>query len=299
MNCTLCNMCMIEDEATGRVLVQHRLPKATNPWCGLTFPGGHVEVERTVEETEEPVLEQPVLSARLPEVHRGGEDDAVRLADRIEHGGEVVVLHAASLGLAGETCLASLPVGHGVQVERLDVLAVEERLGEQAFRYGYTALKNLPILTEVREDGDYFIDLCNQTTHGGALLSLPDYDVEKVPDYTGIDIAADKTAEGKTMHFDRGLNMEFSVGQYHSNMATYMILAKWLDDLKEWGVYDNTRIIFVSDHGFWLENFDYMTLEIGPDLEAINALLMVKDFNSREPLRIWGTRWRPLIKAGP
>jgi 8-oxo-dGTP diphosphatase len=36
-------MCMIEDAATGRVLVQHRLPKATNPWCGLTFPGGHVE----------------------------------------------------------------------------------------------------------------------------------------------------------------------------------------------------------------------------------------------------------------
>lgn len=43
MNCTLCNMCMIEDEATGRVLVQHCLPKATNPWCGLTFPGGQVE----------------------------------------------------------------------------------------------------------------------------------------------------------------------------------------------------------------------------------------------------------------
>ena len=43
MNCTLCNMCMIEDLATGRVLVQHRLPKSTNPWCGLTFPGGHVE----------------------------------------------------------------------------------------------------------------------------------------------------------------------------------------------------------------------------------------------------------------
>jgi 8-oxo-dGTP diphosphatase len=43
MNTTLCNMCMIEDKATGRVLVQHRLAKPTNPWCGLTFPGGHVE----------------------------------------------------------------------------------------------------------------------------------------------------------------------------------------------------------------------------------------------------------------
>ncbi len=48
MKCTLCNMCMIEDSATGRVLVQHRLPKATNPWCGLTFPGGHVEAGESI-----------------------------------------------------------------------------------------------------------------------------------------------------------------------------------------------------------------------------------------------------------
>ena len=48
MNTTLCNMCMIEDMVTGRVLVQHRLPKATNPWCGLTFPGGHVEAGESI-----------------------------------------------------------------------------------------------------------------------------------------------------------------------------------------------------------------------------------------------------------
>jgi 8-oxo-dGTP diphosphatase len=48
MNVTLCNMCMIEDMATGRVLVQHRLPKPTNPWCGLTFPGGHVEFGESI-----------------------------------------------------------------------------------------------------------------------------------------------------------------------------------------------------------------------------------------------------------
>ncbi len=47
MNVTLCNMVMIED-GQGRVLVQHRLPKATNPWCGLTFPGGHVEAGESV-----------------------------------------------------------------------------------------------------------------------------------------------------------------------------------------------------------------------------------------------------------
>ena len=38
----LCNMCMIED-GHGRVLVQHRRPKASNSWHGLAFPGGHVE----------------------------------------------------------------------------------------------------------------------------------------------------------------------------------------------------------------------------------------------------------------
>ena len=48
MNCILCNMCMIEDKASGRVLVQHRLPKATNPWCGLTFPSGHVEAGESI-----------------------------------------------------------------------------------------------------------------------------------------------------------------------------------------------------------------------------------------------------------
>ena len=42
METELCNMCMITDQQ-GRVLVQDRLPKPSNAWCGLTFPGGHVE----------------------------------------------------------------------------------------------------------------------------------------------------------------------------------------------------------------------------------------------------------------
>ena len=47
METELCNMCMISDRE-GRVLVQNRLPKPTNPWSGLTFPGGHVEPGETV-----------------------------------------------------------------------------------------------------------------------------------------------------------------------------------------------------------------------------------------------------------
>ena len=47
METELCNMCMVKD-AEGRVLVQERLPKPSNPWSGLTFPGGHVEPGETV-----------------------------------------------------------------------------------------------------------------------------------------------------------------------------------------------------------------------------------------------------------
>ena len=47
METELCNMCMITDPG-GRVWVQERLPKPSNPWSGLTFPGGHVEPGETV-----------------------------------------------------------------------------------------------------------------------------------------------------------------------------------------------------------------------------------------------------------
>jgi 8-oxo-dGTP diphosphatase len=50
----LTNMVMIEDKTTGKVLVQERIKS----WCGLTFPGGHVEegesfVDSAVREVKE------------------------------------------------------------------------------------------------------------------------------------------------------------------------------------------------------------------------------------------------------
>ena len=57
METELCTLCMITD-AEGRVLVQHRIPKPSNPWSGCTFPGGHVEpgenvVASTIREVKE------------------------------------------------------------------------------------------------------------------------------------------------------------------------------------------------------------------------------------------------------
>ena len=40
------------------------------------------------------------------------------------------------------------------------------------------------------------------------------------------------------------------MGQYQIQAAAFEMLGKWFDQLREQGVYDNTRIIIVSDHGW-------------------------------------------------
>ena len=71
---------------------------------------------------------------------------------------------------------------------------------------------------------------------------------------------------------------------YHVNVAALEQVSKWLDFLKEKGVYDNTRIIIAADHGYNLEMMEDMIMEDGTDLMMYNPLLMVKDFNSRGEL---------------
>ena len=39
------------------------------------------------------------------------------------------------------------------------------------------------------------------------------------------------------------------LAHYQINMAAMLQLANWFDYMRENGVYDNTRIILVADHG--------------------------------------------------
>ncbi|MBQ4626567.1 MAG: 8-oxo-dGTP diphosphatase, partial [Clostridia bacterium] len=57
----LTNMVMVEDRATGRVLVQQRVKS----WTGLSFPGGHVEAgESFVDSAIREVKEETGLDIR-------------------------------------------------------------------------------------------------------------------------------------------------------------------------------------------------------------------------------------------
>lgn len=62
-------------------------------------------------------------------------------------------------------------------------------------------------------------------------------------------------------------------------------LGNWFDYLRENDVYDNTRIIIVSDHGRALFQLEELILGDNDDLKDVEfyyPLLMVKDFDSEE-----------------
>lgn len=77
----------------------------------------------------------------------------------------------------------------------------------------------------------------------------------------------------------------YRVSHYESNMAALLQLGQYFDYLREMGVYDNTRIIIVADHGNSMGGvgqFNYLKISSDLDAQRYNPLLMVKDFGSKE-----------------
>jgi hypothetical protein len=85
----------------------------------------------------------------------------------------------------------------------------------------------------------------------------------------------------------RGNSLFSEDSHYHTMISSFSLLAKWFDYLKENGVYDNTRIILVSDHGMRVTNpfKDKNNLPNDRELLEFNSLLMVKDFNAEFELK--------------
>ena len=111
------------------------------------------------------------------------------------------------------------------------------------------------------------------------LLQAPDYSVSGTVDNTEYDSEhADRfTVDGKSSVMEE--DVQFA--HYDSNMASLMQLGKWFDYMRKNGVYDNTRIILVADHGRGLYlNWDRV-IDNGPDTDFFFPLLMVKDFNAK------------------
>jgi hypothetical protein len=147
----------------------------------------------------------------------------------------------------------------------------------------YNVLKSLPDMTNItEEEQNNFLMMDNETPHAETQLQEPEYEPSTTVDNREYDEENEDrfTVNGRTMNMDDGE----SYPTYEINVASLQQMGEWFDYMRENGVYDNTRIILVADHGFPLGQFDELKLkdknETIEDLEAYAPLLMVKDFNS-------------------
>ena len=121
-----------------------------------------------------------------------------------------------------------------------------------------------------------FMMMTNHMTHESFFLQEPDYVPSEYVDNSvyDTDMVDRYTVDGVTMQMTDDLQIQ----HYHVNMSSYILLGTWFDYLRENDVYDNTRIIIVSDHGRGLNQFDVFCND--QDMEFFMPLLMVKDFDA-------------------
>ena len=152
-----------------------------------------------------------------------------------------------------------------------------------SFMESYNAISNMSGMTNITDDStNTFMFMSNDMTHEPVLLQEPDYTPSMNVDNTEYDAAnTDRfTVDGVTINMDTSRQMS----HYHPNMAAMIKLGEWFDYLRENGVYDNTRIIIVADHGRDLGHFDELITDDGSDalrdVAYYHPMLMVKDFGS-------------------
>lgn len=155
------------------------------------------------------------------------------------------------------------------------------------FLQSYEVLKNMPSITKIsNSDENTFLSLYNLATHEIMFMQEPEYEPRNVIDNTEYETAhAVRTAPGAK---DLKLTTIEQKEHYQTDMAAFIQLGKWFDYLRENGVWDNTRIIIVADHGYPINLQDVIMdepdniIEGYEDTTAVNPLLMIKDFGSNE-----------------
>lgn len=140
-----------------------------------------------------------------------------------------------------------------------------------------STLQVLNELTGITDSSENtFLMMVNETTHAPVNLTYPDYMLSTKVGETTRNPEHVYAVDGSVLD----LTKQDWYSHYDVNMHAFIRVAQWLDYMKENGVYDNTRIVIVADHGEWLGQFDYMLHPDGMDVQALNPVLMFKDFDS-------------------
>ena len=139
-----------------------------------------------------------------------------------------------------------------------------------SIRY-YSMLLSTPFFVSIKQNGNYYNSLYNIITHEPAFFSsdfLPHLELNEVADNDMIIYKDD-----------------ISVRHFYANVASINCITNFITYLKENNIYDNTKIIIVSDHGAGLNTTIFKDKNIS-FINACNSLLMYKDFNSKGEIKI-------------
>ena len=133
----------------------------------------------------------------------------------------------------------------------------------------YSLMYYLPNITTFNAKKPTFTIINSELTHNAdCFLTYPNYELTFKP------------KKGSPIKADR-----YSQIHYHSNASGIRLIASYLKFLKEQGIYDNTRIIIVSDHGCKRFQNPYIDEKIRDNVVRFNPLLLVKDFNQKGEIK--------------
>nr|WP_321305650.1 membrane protein insertase YidC [uncultured Sphaerochaeta sp.] len=137
-----------------------------------------------------------------------------------------------------------------------------------AFIDSYAVLHYLPEITATDNHANSFVFLTNDTTHEPTFLQAPYYIPKSII-----------TDSSNPLEEDDAYNQIDQI-HYQANAAALIKIGIWLDYLKSENIYDNTRIIIVSDHGRDVTTPTFKDYIYDGNVHAFyNPLLLVKDFN--------------------
>jgi len=170
-----------------------------------------------------------------------------------------------------------------------EIIDLKHSHGMDSYFLGpYAVLEHMEDMTEIEKNSsNTFLMISNDLTHEPMLLQEPDFIPAEDVDNSDIGAGYERRMddEGNVLL----TSSEKNLVHYQTNVAAMIKLGEWMDFLKDKGVYDNTRIIIVSDHGRDIKDnilprIDYTNKDGEKrklDTSFFNSVLMVKDFDSK------------------
>ena len=151
---------------------------------------------------------------------------------------------------------------------RLKELRNHKNSSEKKVMSSYSALMYLKHITKIDSKQRTFTIIHNDLPHSFFLFKYPSYEYSTELTNVGENIFKDSR----------------SFMSYHTVMASTLLVGEYLDYLKKSGIYDNTRIIIMADHGNAFIHLPDFSQFNNDNVLQCNPILMVKDFNQQHSL---------------